>query len=184
MRYSRFFNDLSSSYAYEIEDLTWDSGGSNVLASRLRTKREQFDQLLPMSEFDPVMVATAFRGGFNFGAKEVSQGVFMELLSAQPGEFPSWETLAGKIALETWAEKLAERALRAPGGEQFMLIAAGLEYIFSGNGAALRAVEPEAAETSGAGDEDRDSDGDEAADSDLAEAGEDYLSEQGFDRRS
>lgn len=184
MRFSPFFRDLSSSYAYEIEDLTWDSGGANVLASRLRTRREQFDQLLPMSEFDPVMVATVFRGGFRFGEKEVSQGVFAQLLSAKPGQFPSWSSLAGKIRLEPWAGELAERALRAPGGEQFLLIAAGLEYIFSGNGAAPAAVEAEMAGSAGAGDDGRDSDEDDGAQTDLAEAGEDYLSEQGFDRRN
>ena len=40
MKLSPFFNDLSSSYAYEIEDLTYDSGGDDVLKSRLKDKRD------------------------------------------------------------------------------------------------------------------------------------------------
>ncbi len=181
MKLSPYFRELSSAYAYEIEDLTWDSGGDNVLASRLKVKRNQFDQLLPMSEFDPVMVVPAFRGAFRFGAKEVSQDIFAKLLAAQPGDFPDWETLSQTIELEPWAKPLAERALKSSGGEQFMLIAAGLEYLFCGNGAAGATTESAAAE---AAPEDGERDSDEDADDDLAEAGEDYLSEQGFDRRS
>ena len=66
MKLSPYFNDLSSSYAYEIEDLTYDSGGDDVLKSRLKIKRDQFGSLLPMCESDPVMVAPAFHGGFRF----------------------------------------------------------------------------------------------------------------------
>ena len=180
MKLSRFFSELSSSYAYEIEDLTYDSGGDNVLKSRLKIKREQFAGLLPMSEFDPVMVAPAFHGGFRFGEKGLSQEIFARLLGAQPGEFPSWEALAQTLEMEPWAGQLVKLALDAPGGEQFMLITAGLEYLQSGHGASAGTKEhkPAALEAEGA---DADS---EDHDEDLGEAGEDYLSEQGFDRRS
>ena len=167
MKLSRFFSDLSSSYGYEIEDLTYDSAGDNVLAARLKVKRDQFAELMPMSGFDPVMVAPAFRGGFRFGAK----AVFEQLVCAQPDDFPAWATVANAIELEPWAGTLAQLALASPGGEQFMLIAAGLEYIFSGPGAAVIAEADPAAADDDPGD-------------DLGEAGEDYLSDQGFDRRS
>lgn len=183
MKLSAFFSELTSSYAYEIEDLTWDSGGGNVLASRLKVKRNQFAELLPMSEFDPVMVAPAFHGGFHFGAKDVAQDVFARLLGAQPGDFPTWDTLSKTIEMEPWAKTLTERALKSPGGEQFMLITAGLEYMFSRSGTAAATVEPAVPDTE-TDAKDRDADSDDAPDTDLAEAGEDYLSEQGFDRRS
>ena len=177
MKLSRFFSELSSSYAYEIEDLTYDSGGANVLKSRLKVKREQFAQLLPMCEFDPVMVAPAFRGGFRFG--EIA--VFARLVAAQPEQFPSWPVLVENMEMEPWADKLAKRALQAPGGEQFMQIAAGLEFILSGHAkaSAVEAPEPSAAERN-----EKDDDDDEQSLEDLGEAGEDYLNEQGFDRRS
>lgn len=176
MKLSPFFSDLSSSYAYEIEDLTYDSGGVNVLKSRLKVKRDQFADLLPMSEAYPVMVVPAFRGGFRFSSKDRLE----RLVGAQPGDFPAWETVAETLQMEPWAEALAQRALQSPGGEQFMLIAAGLEYILSGLGATAAAgdAEPAAEE-----DPDEDHVGDDVSD-DLGEAGEDYLSEQGFDRRS
>ena len=81
--------------------------------------------------------------------------------------------------MQPWAEKLKEQALAAPGGEQFMLVVAGLEYLLAGHAPAAAPVE---AEASGKEDADDEGDGDDAED--LADAGEDYLSDQGFDRRS
>ncbi len=180
MKLSPFFSDLSSSYGYEIEDLTYDSAGENVLASRLKVKRDQFADLMQMCEFDPVMVASAFRGGFQFDVKTV----FDQLVAAHPDDFPAWEDVAKAVALEPWAGALAQHALASPGGERFMLIAAGLEYILSGSGAGTPVEAGPAAEP--ADSEGQRGDGDEDSDDspDLAEAGEDYLSEQGFDRRS
>ncbi len=177
MKLSPFFSDLSSSYGYEIEDLTYDSAGDNVLASRLKVKRDQFADLMPMCEFDPVMVASAFRGGFRFGGK----AVFEQLVATQPDDFPAWEAVAHAVELEPWAGTLAQRALASPGGERFMLIAAGLEFISSGPGAGM-AAQAEAADESEGREEAGDEDSDDSAD--LGEAGEDYLSDQGFDRRS
>lgn len=183
MKLSPFFSELSSSYGYEIEDLTYDSAGENVLASRLMTKREQFADLMQMSEFDPVMVVPAFRGGFRFGG----EAVFEQLVAAHPDDFPTWEAIAQAIDLEPWAGTLVQHALASPGGERFMLIAAGLEYI-----AAKPGTEPgmqaepageNAGETQGRRGE-GDEDSDDSPGEDLGEAGEDYLSEQGFDRRS
>ncbi len=174
MKLSPFFKELSSSYAYEIEDLSYDSGGANVLKSRLKIKRDKFAELLPMSESYPVMVVPAFHGGFRFTDKEALE----QLVARQPGKFPSWATLAAGIEMEPWAKGLVQRALQSTGGEQFMLIAAGLEYILSGLGAAAAAGD---AEPAPAPEEDQDSD---AEGEDLGEAGEDYLNEQGFDRRS
>lgn len=175
MKLSRFFSELSSSYGYEIEDLTYDSAGANVLASRLKVKRDQFADLLPMSDTAPEMVAPAFHGGFRFVAKPVLE----QLVLAQPEAFPSWESVAKAVALQPWAHKLAKQALARPDGERLMLIAAGLEYIVSTPGAA---AVPETHTTAKSEDDGEDSD--DLASDDLGEAGEDYLSDQGFDRRS
>lgn len=173
MKLSSFFKELSKTYAYEIEDLTYDSGGGNVLKSRLKVKRDQFRELLPMIEFEPVMVVAAFHRAFRFGDKALME----KLVSAKPGSFPPWKALAATISMEPWAEKLAQAALKAEGGEQFMQTAAGLEFILSGIGATAAAGE--AAPTVKESDDDE-----EDADKDLGEDGEDYLSDQGFDRRS
>ena len=93
MKLSPFFKELSSSYAYEIEDLTYDSGGANVLKSRLKVKRDQFDSLLPMKEDFPVMVAPAFHGAFRFSSKAVIE----QLVAAKPGDFPAWTAAAATL---------------------------------------------------------------------------------------
>ena len=179
MKLSAFFSELSSSYGYEIEDLTYDSGGDNVLASRLKVKREQFAGLMAMCEFDPVMVAPAFRGGFRFGSK----AVFEQLVAAHPDNFPTWESVSEAVELESWAEPLAQHALASPGGERFMLIAACLEYIATGP-RAEGATQVETGAEAPADREAGEDDSDDAAGEDLGDAGEDYLSDQGFDRRS
>ena len=171
MKLSPFFNDLSSTYAYEIEDLTYDSGGEDVLKARLKVKRDQFADLLPMCESDPAMVAPAFHGGFRFSGKEMLE----KLVSSQPGEFPAWAEVAATLELEPWAEVLAARALQDSAGEQFLLITAGLEYLMFRLGASVASGAEDRAD-----DEEDADDGDE----DLGEAGEDWLGEQGFDRRS
>jgi hypothetical protein len=165
---------LSSSYGYEIEDLTYDSAGANVLASRLKVKRDQFAGLLPMSTSAPEMVAPAFRGAFSFGDK----GALERLVAAQPEDFPAWESVAETLELEPWAGALLQQALASPDGERLMLVAAGLEYLFGAPAAAHPAETESAAGQKGDGEDD------EESDDDLGEAGEDYLSEQGFDRRS
>ena len=179
MNLSRFFKELSSSYAYEIEDLTYDSGGGNVLKSRVKLKREQFADLLPMTEFDPLMVVPALHGGFRFSERRALD----RLVASEPAEFPSWEALAATIEMEQWADKLAQRALQSPGGERFMLIAVGLEYILSVLGATGATGATGAGDAETAAEDDGGGDGEDDEERvDLGEAGEDFLSEQGFER--
>jgi len=185
MKLSPFFKDLSSAYAYEIEDLRWDSAGGNVLKSRLKDKRDAFASLLPLIESFPVLVAPAFHGAFGFRSKDILD----QLVASKPGAFPRWETVAAETELAPWAQDLALRALGSAGGEYFMLVAAGLEYILSGLGATASAGEAEVApRASGDGEEDEGDGGNETARDegveDLGDAGEDYLEQQGFDRRS
>ncbi len=170
MKLSRYFDELTSAYAYEIEDLTYDSGGDDVLKKRLKDKRNQFGDLLMMCTTDPVMVAPAFHRALRFTSNEALDRV----VSSQPGEFPPWEEVAASIEMGPWAEAMVKRALQAPEGDQFLLIAAGLEYVLSKIGASAAAGHGEIVEEETEDDEDED----------LGEAGEDYLGEQGFDRRS
>ncbi len=174
MKLSRFFNELSSTYAYEIEDLTYDSGGDDVLKKRLKEKRSQFGDLLMMAGTDPTMVAPALHGGLRFSEPALLE----KLVGAQPDEFPEWAAVAATIEFEPWAEVLVKRALQEDEGEQFMLIAAGLEFILARMGTAgASGSDDRAADEAEAGADD---DGED----DLGDAGEDWLGEQGFDRRS
>lgn len=195
MKLSLFFEEISASYGYEIEDLTYDSGGENVLKARLKTKRNQLDALMMMAATDPVMVAPVFHGAFRFADRKVLD----RLVAAQPDDFPAWSEVHAALDMDHWAEALVERVLKADGGEAFMLVAAGLEYIESGPGSAPAGAGKGGARAGGgeeAGDEDADADQDGADDdggdydgedddrADLGDAGEDWLDDQGFDRRS
>ena len=172
MKLSPYFHELSSTYAYEIEDLRFDSGGDDVLRKRLKDKRNQFGELLKMIDSFPVMVVPALHGGFRFTSKDVME----QVVAGKPGDFPAWAAVAATLEMEPWAKALEQQTLQAAGGEEFMLIAAGLEYI-------LGRLGPEAAagsSTSAEEDDQVDDDGEP----DLGEAGEDFLNQQGFDRRS
>jgi len=66
MKLSSYFQDLQSVYDAEIEDLTNDSEGKDVLRQRLKEKREQVSLLLGMMKSNPEMIAPAFHNAFKF----------------------------------------------------------------------------------------------------------------------
>ncbi len=172
MKLSPYFHELSSTYAYEIEDLRFDSGGDDVLKKRLKDKRNQFGELLKMIDSFPVMVVPALHGGFRFTSKDVME----QVVAGKPGDFPAWAAVAATLEMEPWAKALEQQTLQAAGGEEFMLIAAGLEYILGRLGPEAAAGSSTSAEEDGQVDDD--------GEPDLGEAGEDFLNQQGFDRRS
>lgn len=190
MNISPFFLNLRSAYQSEIDDLTFDSDGRDVLRQRLSEKRQEISFLVQMMELSPEMVAVVFHQGFAFSRPTLMD----QLLGHEPDEFPSWTSVSDGIELTAWAHELAQIVLRAPGGEWFMTVAAGLHYM---------AGKAEAAPGMPRGDEefdgeDADEDGDEH-ECDIAEdggesdhpessrvrreAGADWLVAQGFDRK-
>ena len=193
MSISPFFQNLRSAYQSEIDDLTFDSDGRDVLRQRLAEKRGEISFLVQMMELSPEMVAVIFHQGFNFKRPTVMD----HLLGHEADEFPQWSSVSDGIELAPWAHELAQVVLRAPGGEWFMTVAAGLHYM---------AGKVEAAPLVHNGDDefdndDDDEDGDEdefdiAEDGDESdqsgqsgtarsrkEAGADWLVAQGFDRK-
>ncbi|KFB66407.1 hypothetical protein [Candidatus Accumulibacter vicinus] len=178
MRLSPFFEDLKSAYDAELDDLMTDSAGHDVLAKRLKAKRGQLAQLLPMIECNPEMVAVAFHGGMRFASPEVMR----DLAAQEPEDLPDWSTLLAAVELEPWAEALAEVALKDPNGDRFMVVTACLEYL---QGRFAASSDPEHGRLT---DQRGDIDGDQNEqdfddDIDLAESGADWLAEQGFDRK-
>ena len=141
---SAFFQDLRSLHQSEIDDLMFDSEGLDVLDRRLAEKRGQIDFLTGMMEQHPEMVAVVFHRGFAFGLPAVMD----DLLSREADEFPDWDSLAPSVQLAPWARNLADTVLKEPGGEWFMTVAAGLEYM------AGRPMAVSATEADGADDED------------------------------
>ena len=173
MRLSPFFEDLKSAYEAELDDLMTDSAGHDVLAKRLRLKRKQLPELLPMIACNPEMVAVAFHDGMDFSVP--NSAVMRDLLAQEPEDLPPWEVLRETVHLQPWAAELAEVVLKDPDGERFLVVTACLEYL---HGRASASVEP----SQGPPRDDFDEE-DPDADVDLEEAGADWLAEQGFDRK-
>ena len=190
MSISPFFLELRSSYQSEMDDLTFDSEGRDVLRQRLTQKRGELGFLLQMMELSPEMVAVIFHQGFQFKKPSVLE----HLLAQEPEEFPEWESLADAVQLAPWSQELAQQILKEPMGAWFMTVAAGLEYMYSRPNAASTVVHEE--------EDDQDEDADEGvadddvgrsvldSDADAAsgarereEAGADWMAEQGFDRK-
>ena len=190
MNISPFFLDLHSAYQAEMDDLTFDSEGRDVLRQRLADKRKQIGFLVQMMEISPEMVAVIFHQGFAF-----SRPALMDhLLSHEADEFPEWSSVSASIELAPWTRELVEVILQSPRGEWFMTLAAGLHYLagkpvtaFAGQGGDARE------EDSDDGDDD-DTDGPDDFDNhesdevrgdarDRDEAGASWLEGQGFDRK-
>lgn len=191
MSISPFFLNLRSAYRSEIDDLTFDSDGRDVLRQRLAAKRKEISFLVQMMELSPEMVAVIFHQGFVFRQPAVMD----HLLSHEADEFPAWSEVSDGIELAPWAQELAQTVLKAPAGEWFLTLAAGLHYM---------AGKPDAAYAGRGGDDARDEDSDGGDDDhtdgqddfndhesdevrgdarDREEAGASWLEGQGFDRK-
>ena len=176
MTNSLFFTDLHSAYQAELDDLTFDSEGKDVLSRRLADKRREIDFLVKMMELSPEMVAVVFHQAFAFRLPAVMD----DLLSFEADELPNWSGLAADISIAAWAQDLADKVLAEPGGEWFLTVAAGLEYM---------AGKP-VVHAAQAGDDEPDDeyefegDAEERADAKARkEAGDDWMVDQGFDRK-
>lgn len=190
MKISPFFLHLRSAYQAEIDDLTFDSEGRDILRQRLAERRKELSFLLQMIELSPEMVSVVLHEGFRFKLPAVMD----DLLSFESEEFPAWDHLTHAIQLAPWAQDLSTRILQEPKGEWLMTVAAGLEYMYGKPEAALAGAAADADEA-GDPDEDKDDneDGDDAfSEFDAAEeqeararedAGADWMVEQGFDRK-
>ena len=191
MSISPFFQNLRSAYQSEMDDLTFDSDGLDVLHQRLAEKRREISFLVQMMELSPEMVAVIFHEGFKFKRPTVMD----HLLGHEADEFPQWSSVSNGIELAPWAHELAQVVLRAPGGEWFMTVAAGLHYMAGKVEAAplVANADDEFDDDDEEGDVDEfdiAEDGDESdqpGQSGTArarkEAGADWLVAQGFDRK-
>ena len=185
MSISPFFRNLRTAYRAEIDDLTFDSAGRDVLAQRLNEKRKEISFLVQMMQLSPEMVAVIFHHGFAF-----REPAALDLLLTHDGDaLPPWSQLSGRIELAPWAAELAKVVLKADGGEWFLTVAAGLHYM-AGKPEALntQSAEDEAGEDDYDGDDqdefDADEDGNDPGDARARkEAGADWMANQGFDRK-
>lgn len=179
MKASPYFKNLFSLYDAEINDLSTDSSGADVLQARLAEKRRQFDQLLPMLAFSPEMVAPALHGAFRFH----SPRGMAQLVLADESRLPGWDALSAFTDVAPWAMPLVTSALAADGGNAFLVCTAALEYLYHHH---LEDAAPPVASDDDTPEDDSphsaDEEGGAQGDGDLAEAGDEWMAEQGFDR--
>lgn len=195
MSISPYFLDLRSAYQSEMDDLRFDSEGCDVLHQRLAGKRQEMAFLVQMMDTSPEMVAVVFHQGFDFTEKTVMEHLLSHDSHDADG-FPAWSSLSAGFALAPWAQDLAHIVLQAPGGEKFLTLTAGLEYM-AGLPVAASIVSAEDSDGDGDDDEDSDENGDgtlvvfegddereQSGDARARhEAGSDWLVQQGFDAK-
>ena len=197
MRLSHYFEDLTKSYHTELDDMQLDSEGKNVLRARLEQKRAQFKTLMPMIDFAPEMVAVAFHGRIKFS----NLHAMAQLAACEPDEFPDWSTLHEVVTFDPIGAALVKVVLAEPGGEQFLITTACLEYLHGKHDGrdANAGVDTEeetdseddhdgatqAGETGRRedGDHQDERDEDHLFDGDLDKSGADWMADQGFDRK-
>ncbi len=190
MNISPFFLQLRSGYQAEIDDLTSDSEGKDVLRKRLAEKRKEIGFLVKMIELSPEMVAVVLHQAFKFR----EPAVLDHLLSLESEELVEWDALVDAVEIAPWANSLVQTILKEPMGEWFMAVAVALEYMFSKPiGAAEQSPEDESEDGGADRDEERDHRHDDTRTEDhdeeeqearaREEAGNDWLEAQGFDRK-
>ena len=162
MRISHYFTDLMATYVADVEDLKTDSNGDDVLNVRLKEKRSQIPDLLPMIKTNPEMLAVIFHKSIVVENPET----ILSFLDKEPAEFPSWNSISNSIQFAPWANSLVEKLKTDVDGEQFLLTTVMLEHLYS-----LYEISEEEFEEVDSGDEA----------GDLAESGGQWLSDHGFD---
>ena len=175
MNTSEFFADLHKAYQAELDDLSQDSEGKDVLKKRLADKRGEIDFLVKMMELSPEMVAVIFHQAFTF----TKPAVMDDLLGFEADELPDWTGLAIDIQIAPWAQALADTVLSEPGGEWFLTVAASLEYM-----AGKPIAQPAQADDEDGDEQELDGDAEERLEAKARkEAAEDWMVNQGFDRK-
>ena len=191
MLISPFFLDMRSSYQSELDDLTSDSEGKDVLRQRLADKRKEMGFLVRMIELSPEMVAVVFHQAFSFR----DPAVLDNLLGREPEDFPEWAELSHSLTMAPWSLPLVDAILKEPRGEWFLAVVAGLEYMASKPALAGRSNDEDDTDTDSEdpnGDNLEDEfdaeehEGDGVAQGDAKsrkDAADDWMSDQGFDRK-
>lgn len=192
MNLSPAFHDLRAAYQAEMDDLTSDTDGRDVLRKRLADKRKSLDFLLQMTETAPEMVAVLFHQGFRF----TEPAVMNQIVSLEIDDIPEWDDIRGAVQVLPAVQSLVETFLQQADGQRFMTIAAALVYLYDKPDGRPIAASDDAEEEDADDSEDRaeredhDDESREYVDNDdeddaraREEAGADWLAEQGFDRK-
>jgi hypothetical protein len=190
MYISPFFRNLSSAYLAELDDMRHDSDGQFVLDRRLAERRSEVVFLVNMLEIAPEMVAVVLHKAFRF----TSTPAMDQLLTCESEALTAWESLRETIDIAPWAKATVQLLREQAAGDNFLSVAAALEYMAdSGRHApALAGGEDDSEEDADNPDADHYADdrqplsADDLDDADgqtREDARADWMAEQGFDRK-
>ena len=189
MHVSPYFQNLRSAYLAELDDMRHDSEGKFVLDRRLAERRKEVTFLVNMLELAPEMVAVVLHKAFQFKSAPVMD----RLLACEPGKLASWESLQPTIDIAGWARPTVQLLREQAAGDNFLSVAAALEYMAGSNrhAAAHAADEDDSEEDTDNSDDHESDDGQPLSADDLddadgqtrEEARADWMADQGFDRK-
>ncbi|GHC93397.1 hypothetical protein GCM10007320_44300 [Pseudorhodoferax aquiterrae] len=190
MHVSPFFRNLRTAYLAELDDMRQDSEGANVLDRRLAERRKEIGFLVAMLELSPEMVAVVLHKAFQFRS-----GPAMErLLACEAGNLTAWDSLQQNIVIAPWAQATVQQLRKHPAGDNFLSVAAALEYMVGSTRQAAGGADQgdDADDVDAEHDDDRDDEerqplsADDLDDADAQtreDARADWMAEQGFDRK-
>jgi hypothetical protein len=188
MYVSPFFHNLRSAYLAELDDMRHDSEGQYVLDRRLAERRGELGFLVHMLELSPEMVAVVLHKAFQFRSAPAME----RLLACEAGQLPAWDSVRDGIAIAPWAEATVQQLRKHAAGDNFLCVAAGLEYMAGSARPAGEAHGADDADHETGHDRDDDADArqplsaDDLDDADAQtreEARADWMAEQGFERK-
>ncbi|MEO6103574.1 MAG: hypothetical protein ABIP44_08050 [Pseudoxanthomonas sp.] len=190
MHVSPFFHNLRSAYLAELDDMCHDSDGQFVLDRRLAERRSEVAFLVSMLEVAPEMVAVVLHKAFRF----TSTPVMDQLLACEPENLAAWDSLRETIEIAPWARATVQLLHEQAAGDNFLSVAAALEYMAGSTRHALAhsGDENDSEEDADNADDDHETDdrqplsADDLDDADgrtREDARADWMAEQGFDRK-
>ena len=191
MSISPFFQQLRSGYQAELDDLTSDTEGKDVLRKRLAEKRKEIGFLVQMMESSPEMVAVVLHQSFKF----TKPAVLEHLLTLDSDELLTWDALQDAVQIAPASQSVVDTITAEPMGEWFMVVAAALEYMHNRPARSDERVHSDDEDLDGEEDRDEvrehrhddnhteDHDEEEQEARAREEAGNDWLVDQGFDRK-
>lgn len=190
MHVSPFFRNLRTAYLAELDDMRHDSEGKDVFDRRLAERRSELGFLAAMMELSPEMVAVVLHKAFQFRS-----GPAMErLLACEAGNLTAWDSVSDSITIAPWAQATAQALRKHPGGDNFLCVAAALEYMVGSTRHAAGGADQgdDADDADAEHDDDRDAEerqplsADDLDDADAQtreDARADWMADQGFDRK-
>lgn len=188
MHVSPFFRNLRTAYLAELDDMRHDSEGKDMLDRRLAERRSELGFLAAMMELSPEMVAVVLHKAFQFRS-----GPAMErLLACEAGKLTAWDSVSQSIEIAPWAQATVQTLRKHPGGDNFLSVAAALEYMVGSSRHAGAQDGDETDDADAEHDDDRDAEdrqplsADDLDDADAQtreDARADWMAEQGFDRK-